>query len=191
MSLSFWIRDYVFLPLAVAGGGAEWKLAALFLSMVIFGAWHGASLLFVIWGAYHGLLLVGHRLLEQWNRKSGRRPGSVWPAILSWALTLPLISLGWILFRSNSLHQAAVMLRTVLRPGAYHSMALQPNFYIITAGIVTFYFVVCGLRKFASQLESSFWRRLAWTLSPVLYAGAIVLIIVWSSQKSVFVYIQF
>ena len=58
MSLSFWIRDYVFLPLATLRREMLWRNLALVISMVLFGLWHKASLLFVLWGCYHGVLLV-------------------------------------------------------------------------------------------------------------------------------------
>src|ERR1035438_3829495 len=55
MSLSFWIRDYVFLPLAVLRREMWWRNLALVVSMITFGLWHKASLLFVLWGCYHGV----------------------------------------------------------------------------------------------------------------------------------------
>ncbi len=61
MSLSFWIRDYVFLPLAVLRRELWWRNLVLVISMVLFGVWHKATLLFVLWGCYQGCLLVVHR----------------------------------------------------------------------------------------------------------------------------------
>ncbi len=65
MSLSFWIRDYVFLPLAMVRREMWWRNLALVLSMVLFGLWHKASVLFLLWGCYHGVLLVLHRQFQQ------------------------------------------------------------------------------------------------------------------------------
>src|SRR5215813_2039037 len=62
MSLSFWIRDYVFSPLAVAGRRYRWwPHVVLVISMTLFGLWHGAKLTFIVFGIYHGLILVLHR----------------------------------------------------------------------------------------------------------------------------------
>ena len=58
MSLSSWIRDYVFLPLATMRRDRWWLYIALVLSMTLFGLWHGATATFIVWGLYHGLLLV-------------------------------------------------------------------------------------------------------------------------------------
>ncbi len=69
MSLSFWIRDYVFLPLAVWRREIWWRSAVLVVSMVLFGLWHKASWLFVLWGCYHGVLLVLHRQVQALQRR--------------------------------------------------------------------------------------------------------------------------
>ena len=69
MSLSFWIRDYVFLTLAVVRREVWWRNLALVISMVLFGLWHQASLLFLLWGFYHGVLLVLHRQVQGLQRK--------------------------------------------------------------------------------------------------------------------------
>ena len=65
MSLSFWIRDYLFLPLAVLRREDWWRKFCLLLSMVVFGIWHGATFLFVLFGCYHGVLLILHRQVQQ------------------------------------------------------------------------------------------------------------------------------
>src|SRR5579864_5584641 len=107
MSLSFWIRDYVFLPLAMLRRGVWWRNLVLVLSMVLFGLWHKASLSFLLWGCYHGVLLVLHRQCQQLQRKADWDPPSILWTPLSFFATISLISLGWILFRANSLRQVA------------------------------------------------------------------------------------
>ena len=93
MSLSFWIRDYVFLPLAVVRREVWWRNLALVISMILFGLWHKATLLFVLWGAYHGVLLVLHRQIQQLQRKFDWSPPALWTPI-SWVATISLISSG-------------------------------------------------------------------------------------------------
>ena len=61
MSLSFWIRDYVFFPLMRLRRELWWRNLSLIIAMTLFGLWHKATLLFLLWGAYHGVLLVLHR----------------------------------------------------------------------------------------------------------------------------------
>jgi alginate O-acetyltransferase complex protein AlgI len=127
MSLSFWIRDLVFFPLAPLRREMWWRNLALALSMVVFGLWHKATLLFQIWGCYHGVLLVSQRLLQQVERRFNWQLPKLW-TLLSWIVTAALISLGWIFFRANSTAQARQMLAAVASPGSYASHYLSSAF---------------------------------------------------------------
>src|ERR1700723_4687208 len=69
MSLSFWIRDYVFMPLAVLRRQEWWRKFCLLVAMVLFGIWHKATVLFVLFGCYHGVLLILHRQVQQVERR--------------------------------------------------------------------------------------------------------------------------
>lgn len=192
MSLSFWIRDYVFLPLATVRREHAWRLFALVLSMTLFGLWHGATLTFILWGVCHGLLLVGHRLLQQASRKFNVQMPVHLGAFLSWGVTFALISLGWILFRSHNLDQALSLYSAVISPSSYGRLTLRPNFYVVTFLIVSGYFVFVGLEALAAQLRSRSWfERVKWVLSPVKYAALLLLAIIYSKHESVFVYLQF
>ena len=192
MSLSFWIRDYVFLPLATARREKWWRSFALVFAMTLFGLWHGATLTFLIWGAYQGLLLVAHRKEQQVKRKLNFEWPLYWGTFASWALTFALVSLGWIFFRAQSLDQALVMLKAVFQPASYRQLSLRPNFYIVTSLIVCGYFAYVGLELLLARLDKHLWARRAFRLlSPLYYATALLLIIVWSKQETVFVYFQF
>ncbi len=111
ISLSTWLRDYLYIPLGGNRHGPGRTRRNLMLTMLLGGLWHGAAWNFVIWGGYHGSLLVIHRLLG--SRRTGRRDAApVHPApalaalrtgqvLLMFALTV----LGWVLFRSRSVAQ--------------------------------------------------------------------------------------
>jgi alginate O-acetyltransferase complex protein AlgI len=142
MSLSFWIRDYVFLPLAVLRREAWWRKLVLIISMILFGLWHKASVLFMLWGCYHGVLLVLHRQWQQLQRRFDWDPPSfVWTPI-SWISTMTLVSLGWILFRANSLTQVRVMLRALFTPATYLSCFLPATLYMLVIGLALAYAIV-------------------------------------------------
>jgi alginate O-acetyltransferase complex protein AlgI len=143
MSLSFWIRDYIFNPLAAAGRHYRWWPYVVFIiSMTLFGLWHGAKWTFIVYGVYHGLVLVMHRLGQQMKRQfSVRLPRSL-GAFLSWGTTFVLLSVGFIFFRANDLTQVWTMLRVVFTPAAYGRFAMPRNFYMLTSTIVAGYFVV-------------------------------------------------
>jgi len=140
MSLSFWIRDYVFKPLAATRREWWWLYVVLVISMTLFGLWHGAQWTFIVFGVYHGLLLAGHRLGQQAKRRFAIRSLGQSGVFLAWGTTFLLISLGYVLFRANDLTVALSMLRTVFSPAAYSHFVMPRNFYIFTLAVVIGYF---------------------------------------------------
>lgn len=131
MSLSFWIRDYAFFPLMQLRREVWWRNLALVVSMILFGLWHKATVLFLLWGCYHGVLLVLHRQVEALERKYDWTPPQVPWTALSWITTISLVNLGWIFFRANSLSQASQMLSAVLSPASYLSHFLSGSLYLL------------------------------------------------------------
>ena len=142
MSLSFWVRDYVFLPLAVVRREMWWRNIVLVVSMILFGLWHKASVLFVLWGCYHGVLLVLHRQVQQLQRKFDWTPPAGPWAPISWGATITLVSLGWIFFRANSLFEARQMLSAVLSPASYSSRFVSGSLYVLVAALAVGYAIV-------------------------------------------------
>jgi alginate O-acetyltransferase complex protein AlgI len=192
MSLSFWIRDYVFLPLATLRREKVWRHLALVLAMTVFGLWHGATGVFLIWGAYQGVVLVGHRQVQQAWRRWGFQVPERLISVIGWLLTSALIMLGWIFFRAHNMEQAFTMLAAVFTPRSYGHLTLRANFYIVTCLIVAGYYVYEGLESLLDRWRANGWsERVFWALSPIRNAAILLLIIAWSGQESVFVYFQF
>jgi D-alanyl-lipoteichoic acid acyltransferase DltB (MBOAT superfamily) len=191
MSLSSWIRDYVFFPLAALRPGARWARTALVLSMVLFGLWHGIGLNFLLWGLFHGMLLALHRLLparRAVSGVSGEAPGPI--RFLGWAGTFSCVMLAWILFRAPSAAQAGSMYATLLEPAAWSRLSLRPNFYLAVLAAGCGYFLVAGLRAIPAA-RAPRWLPLRAALAPVGYAALILAVLAWSVQGSTFVYFQF
>jgi alginate O-acetyltransferase complex protein AlgI len=187
MSLSFWIRDYVFLPLATMRREMWWRNGMLVVSMVAFGLWHKASILFVLWGAYHGVLLLLHRQVQQLERKfDWEPPEHLWKP-LSWCVTMGLVSLGWIFFRAGSLTQARGMLTTVISPASYLTHFLSSSFYMLVAALAFGYAVVLLMVDMLSDSTTEnatprspfvgLLSRHRWYWIPALYA--LLLFFVW------------
>jgi alginate O-acetyltransferase complex protein AlgI len=142
MSLSFWIRDYVFLPLATLRREVWWRNLALVISMVLFGVWHKAAILFLLWGTYHGILLVVHRQVQQLQRRLDWNPSATWWNLLSWVVTISSISIGWIFFRSNTLTQARQMLSSALTPATYAAHSLSGSLFLLVGSLALGYALV-------------------------------------------------
>jgi alginate O-acetyltransferase complex protein AlgI len=119
ISLSTWLRDYLYIPL---GGNRDSRLATyrnLLLTMLIGGLWHGASMTFVVWGGLHGLFLVAERQLTNVAREDPDRPFNLRTDLLRALVTFHLVCLTWVFFRapnfSVALHYLAGIVK--LRPG--------------------------------------------------------------------------
>ena len=108
ISLSTWLRDYLYMPLCGEKGGKVRNVVNLAVTMLLGGLWHGAAWTFVAWGGYHGAGLVAHRLWlrsrSRWVRRARAFKG--WP-LLAQVLTFHFVCLGWVLFRAPSLEGAA------------------------------------------------------------------------------------
>ena len=115
MSLSTWLRDYLFFSLGFRGGRAR-TLRNLGITMLLGGLWHGAAWNFVAWGAFHGaLLILGSLAAPALERvaPTSRFGAGVWHAA-SIAGTFLLVCLGWVLFRAESLTQAGQLLHALV-----------------------------------------------------------------------------
>jgi alginate O-acetyltransferase complex protein AlgI len=118
MTLSQWLRDYLYIPLGGNRRG-EWRTYVnLMLTMLLGGLWHGASWTFVLWGMLHGVALAAHKLFR---RGAGNDPGRRSPAITvaSWLVTYAFVCVAWVFFRASDFATAALVLRKIvgLAPG--------------------------------------------------------------------------
>jgi alginate O-acetyltransferase complex protein AlgI len=190
MSLSSWIRDYLFLPLATARRELWWRNLALAISMVIFGLWHKGSLLFLIWGVYQGVLLMLHRQWQQFQRWSGFSWAGYVAAPVSWLVTFAAMSLGWIFFRANDLHQARTMWAAVVNLGSYGQLALPRSLYLLTAIVVVGYFCVVGI-KWLLEREPQVQLRIPVEFRFAAYAVMFYWAMLHIAEPQAFIYFQF
>ncbi len=107
ISLSEWLRDYLYVPLGGNRDGRLRTLRNLMLTMVLGGLWHGATWMFVAWGAFHGAFLVAHRALGRPLAALDRAPfvGGAY-RVIAWVVTVHLVCVGWIFFRAGSVAEA-------------------------------------------------------------------------------------
>ena len=140
ISLSTWIRDYVYLPLGGNRGSRPRVLFNLVVTMFLSGLWHGAAWTFVLWGLYHGALLLFDVLLrrtELVRDKLAFVPAS-WRAFAAWMLTFHLVVIGWILFRAKTLADAWTVLCGIASAPMSIGTLLpaQVGFFALVAGFL-------------------------------------------------------
>jgi alginate O-acetyltransferase complex protein AlgI len=111
ISLSTWLRDYLYIPLGGSRGSRLETHRNLLLTMLLGGLWHGADARFVLWGLYHGLWLSLERAFP-----SLAQPRSLPAQVLGWARTLLAVIVGWVFFRAQSFSDALEILRKMFLP---------------------------------------------------------------------------
>src|ERR1017187_848171 len=132
ISLSTWLRDYLYFSLGGSRGGRWFTYRNLMLTMLLGGLWHGASWNFVIWGGYHGALLGLERVFrgdkpvrEDWN----------WLYLLKAIVTFALVMIGWVFFRAADLPQSLQVLHEMFR-GHGHLLLAAWHFELILIALV-------------------------------------------------------
>ena len=112
ISLSTWLRDYLYIPLGGNRGGEGKTNRNLMLTMLLGGLWHGAAWNFLLWGFYQGLLLVGHRLVM--GAREFVEVRTLWRRLPAMMFFFIFVCYGWLLFRANSLAQIVQFTQTLL-----------------------------------------------------------------------------
>jgi len=177
ISLSTWLRDYLYVSLGGSRRGRARTYLNLFATMLLGGLWHGAAWTFVLWGAYHGAWLALHR----WWSERGPAPRTApWIRRL---VTFHLVAFGWVLFRARSLPATLDMLRRLFTPAPMIGPFPIATFAIVALGLVTY---ALTLRD-----RIDWWRRLPRPVQGVAYGVLIVLVGLLSTQSGRFIYFQF
>ena len=192
ISLSTWLRDYLYISLGGNRKGKIRQLINLMITMVLGGLWHGASLNFVIWGTFHGIGLVFHKLIMQIR---GRKPGQKSNVLLRIGgiiITFHFVCFTWIFFRSASFSNAMDML---------HQVAFKFNVGIIPQ-LISGYWEVFALMLLGyvmhfipKNIENGFSSLIV--KSPFVIKAAVLLILIFiiiqikSSDIQPFIYFQF
>jgi D-alanyl-lipoteichoic acid acyltransferase DltB (MBOAT superfamily) len=188
ISLSSWLRDYLFIPLGGSRAGNVRTLVNLAVTMILGGLWHGAAWSFVLWGALHGVGLVVHRL---WSRSAlpavqRLRAARAWrlPAQL---LTFHFVCLGWVFFRAASLEHGLEVLAALGGPwtlGAWLTPALLLAVGVGILGQAT--------PEAARRLVRAVMERLPVPVQGVAFALAVMAIeVLGPSGVAPFIYFQF
>ncbi|NQD96536.1 MBOAT family protein, partial [Pseudomonas sp. CrR25] len=148
ISLSTWLRDYLYVPLGGNRNGTFATYRNLFLTMLLGGFWHGANWTFLIWGAWHGTWLAIERALGVNAAPKVLNP-------LKWAFTFLLVMLGWVIFRAENLAVAGRLYSALFSFGDWRLSELNAaaisDLQIATLLIAYAVLAFCGLRQFYRQ----------------------------------------
>jgi alginate O-acetyltransferase complex protein AlgI len=140
ISLSFWLRDYLYISLGGNRGGVPRTYLNLLIVMGLGGLWHGASWNFALWGLYHGALLIAHRLWRRALRALGLGALSETRALQPlWVLcTFVLVTLGWVPFRAADYAATREVFAQLLQWPDLAFAAAQPGIWLLPLGTLAF-----------------------------------------------------
>jgi D-alanyl-lipoteichoic acid acyltransferase DltB (MBOAT superfamily) len=181
ISLSTWLRDYLYIPLGGNRCAPARTSFNLMLTMLLGGLWHGARWNFVLWGAWHGLALVLHRR----NHQSSERPRSFRP--LGWLATMFVVLYGWMLFRAESFQHVA----TLHLAFSHWTLPIYFSNYLLSLFFFSLPILVMEVlqRRGNGPLTPLSWHP---TLLGLLQGILIVCILIfWEREKVPFIYFQF
>jgi alginate O-acetyltransferase complex protein AlgI len=187
ITLSTWLRDYVYIPLSGNRGTAARTLVNLMLTMLIGGLWHGASWLFVLWGAVHGLLLVAERFLNKTFGNAAIFRSGFATFLLGFATWL-VICLTWVLFRADSPAAAADLLSAMLlfTDGAPLLSASEVlRVCLVVAGLLCVHWFMRD-RDFEETANN-----VAWPVAGVVLAVMVLAIVLSPGEERAFIYFEF
>ena len=189
ISLSTWLRDYLYIPLGGNRKGRGRTYANLLITMILGGFWHGAAWTFVAWGFLHGAALA---VTKWWEERGGEKAGKVRSAlslrhILSVFLTFHLVCVGWVFFRSESFEKAGLVFAQMATFTSHHPNLTPSLLGVLLLGISSHYLP----DRLFYALQTRFCRSHFVLQALVLAAVAILLRRMVSSEQVPFVYFQF
>jgi alginate O-acetyltransferase complex protein AlgI len=185
ISLSSWLRDYLYIPLGGNRAGTGRTYFNLMIVFLLCGLWHGAGWTFLVWGLWHGFWLVVERAF-------GRKPFyAALPAAARVLVTLLLITIGWVIFRAETLSEAGRLLTLMFVPTAAQGGSVLLSSIIYTRGHLVI-MALCALFVFQPVQGFDWTRRLDW--SRVLVPAALFvfsLLTLFAQSFRSFLYFRF
>ena len=191
ISLSTWLRDYLYIPLGGNRGSALRTKRNLMVTMILGGLWHGAAWTFVLWGVYQGLALVIGRGVSGWAARRGITLGDglTWQRVLMTAVMFHVTCYGWLIFRAQSARQIVELTRRVVFDFAPSVSALPAR--LAPLGLIVGPLLVVHIYQARHGSESA-----PLNLSPpiryALYGAVAYLVVLFGSfEGAQFIYFQF
>ena len=204
ISLSSWIRDYVYLPILgvkvidkemKSKGGINTNLLnsnnlkknkSLFITWAIMGLWHGSNWTFVFWGIYHASVIYLERILKPLRNKFKVLQNP----LVGFSVTIPIAMLSWIPFRAFDMRDTLIMFSKVLSFNTYLNLSMRENVYLITFCLFLSVSLAYLYNTFIENYLNKF-KTLKFTLNTLKYSIMIYLVYTFFRPVSQFIYFQF
>ncbi len=190
ISLSSWLRDYLYISLGGNRKGKVRQYINLMITMLLGGLWHGANLRFVIWGGIHGIALMFHKWIKQLHFNVPIN--KTWGKAISIFITFNFVCLTWVFFRAHSMHDASIMFSQIFT--SFHSEVL-PLFIKaepLVFALIWLTFIIHWLPSSIKEkcrgyfIQTPLWVKICYTIMVIF-----ILYQLKSSNIQPFIYFQF
>lgn len=211
MTLSAWLRDYLYIPLGGNRKGSVRTYVNLMLTMLLGGLWHGASWTFVVWGALHGTYLCAERWIQQIRHKGQLSPSAYIPAEGKQAVRASMVpsfftnlfsgqfvkmlfvfffvTIAWVFFRSADFTTAWRLLSSMFGR-VNNGAALLPTLDIIKVSLITVALLGTHWMMRHSSIADLI-KKINWKLLGIIWAVMVILLVLSQKSSDSFIYFQF
>lgn len=194
ISLSTWLRDYLYIPLGGNRKGSARTYVNLMVTMLLGGLWHGASWNFVVWGGLHGIALAIDKLRMSLFGKGGESGGfgHVLARVFGWIITFNFVSFTWIFFRARGFEAAWTVISRIIYDFNAPIFWQWIEGYQLVAVLIAFGYII-------HFIPNSFDRGFEWLLkrTPLVFQSLLLAVVIWvlfqarSADIQPFIYFQF
>jgi len=187
ITLSTWLRDYLYISLSGNRAGTVRTIVNLMLTMLLGGLWHGASWLFVLWGGVHGLFLVIERVAKQVFANAAFVRSAVTQfglAIITWLA----VCLTWVLFRADDPASAAHLLTSMLTLGSGDQLLRNAEVFTVVGVIASLLATHWFMRN--RSFESVF-KGFSWPVAGLILGAMLIAIVLSPGEERDFIYFEF
>lgn len=187
ISLSTWLRDYIYIPLGGNRKGYTQKNLNLMITMLLGGLWHGANWTFVLWGGLHGAALIFQKAFTKWHKIKWGCNYTAVTTFFSWLATYIFVDLAWVFFRAGTFHDAFTIITRMFIPSKGVNWIFMPLFIVILPIVIGATVIKCVIKKPG---------YLIFNLKKPLYSFIFVFVLMSilflsASKSSPFIYFQF
>jgi len=191
ISLSSWLKDYLYIPLGGNRKGKARQYINLLITMFLGGLWHGASVRFIIWGSLHGIALAVHKYFKS-LRKNKLVEKKVWHRFITVFITFHFVCFTWIFFRAESIQLVGDMLKQIFT--AFH-LELIPTIFTSYRIAFLLLFAAFLIHILPSKWKSGYQEIFYKLPQFVKLAGIVIIVVILYQAKSSgiqpFIYFQF
>lgn len=194
ITLSSFIRDYIYIPLGGSRKGKTRQYVNLFLAMTISGIWHGAAWTFVIWGMFHGALLIGHKFYNMLKDRLGltKLNSSKIYHIFAVIVFFHLTCVGWVFFRVSGLSNSLSLLKRMFSPEAFHVPQELRGYLLFVVLLFALHLLEFLVFKHAPAVDKFWHKRFPAPVRALVYTVIIAVLVVFlQTEQSSFIYFQF